>query len=190
MTRLLRNTAKVIQLMGKSVIPAIKVFRVSMDKNTLILLAIYGTFCIYTNLRVFSSYPSVVFVKYFIEQRKNVCRSNGFSRTSARTLLFKNDSDGAKYKGKFFFSSKPRVKDLRFYRKFCRETTIDVRSEINSWIEQNSHMVKYMWTLYNDSKAKRSIFDISNINKIRKLVMDYNYIQSLLVIKNLQSLKT
>lgn len=65
-----------------------------------------------------------------------------------------------------------------------------MRSEINSWIEQNSQMVKYMWTLYNDLKAKRYIFDISNINKIKKLVTDYNYIQSLLVIENLQRLKT
>lgn len=88
------------------------------------------------------------------------------------------------------FSFKPRVKDLRFSSKFCRETTIDVRSEINFWIEQNSQIVKYMWTLYSDPKAKRYIFDISNINKIRKLVTDYNYIQSLLVIENLRRLKT
>ncbi len=89
----------------ESVIPAIKVFRESMDKNTLILPAIYRTLCIYTNLRVFSGYPNVVFVKYLIEKRKSVCRSNGFYRTSARTLPFTNYSDGAKYKGgkKLFF---------------------------------------------------------------------------------------
>ena len=63
-----------------------------------------------------------------------------------------------------------------------------MRSEINSWIEQNSQMVKSMWSLYNDPKTKHHIFD--NINKIIKLVTDYNYIQLLLVIENLQRLKT
>jgi hypothetical protein len=111
--------------------PAIKVFRGSMDKNTLISFAINGTLCFYTNQPVFSDYPSVAFGKYLIEKRKSVCRSNGFCRTSARTLSFINYSDGAKYKGKRNFSSKPRVQDLRFSRKFCRETTIDVRSDIN-----------------------------------------------------------
>ena len=47
-----------------------------------------------------------------------------------------------------------------------------------------------MWTLYYDSKTKHQIFDNSNINKIRKLVMDYNYLQSMLVSENLQRLKT
>jgi retron-type reverse transcriptase len=51
-------------------------------------------------------------------------------------------------------------------------------------------MVKFMWTLYNNPKTKHHIFDNSNINQIKKLLTDYNYIQSLLVIKNLQRLKT
>lgn len=162
-----------------------------MDKNTLISYAIYGTLCFYTILRVFSGYPSVVFGKYSMEKRESVCPSNEFRRTFVRTLSFINYSDRAKYKGKRSFSSKSREsKDLRFSRKFCRETTIDVRSEINSWIEQNSQIVKFTWTLYNDPKTKYHIFDNNNINKIRKLVTDYNYIQSLLVIENLQKLKT
>lgn len=191
MRKFIKKYSKNNQIYGKSVIPAVKVFRGSMDKNTLISLAIYGTLCFYTNLRVLSGYPSVVFGKYTIEKRKSVCPSNGFCRTSARTLSFLNYSDGAKYKGKRSFSSKSREsKDLRFSRKFCRETTIDVRSEINSWIEQNSQINKFMWTLYNDPKTKHLIFENSTINKIRKLLTDYNYIQSLLVIKNLQKLKT
>jgi hypothetical protein len=51
-------------------------------------------------------------------------------------------------------------------------------------------MIKFILTLYNNSKTKHHIFDISNITKIKKLVIDYNYIQSLLVIENLQKLKT
>ena len=191
MKKFIKKYSKNNQIYGESVIPAVKVFRGSMDKNALILLAIYGTLCFYTNLRVLSGYPSVIFGKYSREKRKSVCPSNGFCRTSARTLSFINCSDGAKYKGKRSFSSKSQEsKDLRFSRKFCRETTIDVRSEINSWIEQNSQINKSMWTLYNDPKTKHFIFDNSNINKIRKLLTNYNYIQSLLVIENLQKLKT
>lgn len=116
-----------------------------MDKNMLILYAIYGTLCSYTILRVFSGYPSVVFIKYLMEKRESMCPSNRFCRTSARTLFFLNYSDRARYKGKRNFSSKSREsKDLRFSRKFCGETTIDVRSEINSWIEQNSQIIKIM----------------------------------------------
>ena len=179
------------QIYRESVIPAVKVFRGSMNKNTLISPAIYRMLCYYTNLRVLCGYSSVIFGKYSIEKRKSVCPLNGFCRTSTRTLSFINCSDGAKYKGKRNFSSKSREsKDLRFSRKFCKETTIDVRPEINSWIEQNSQMAKFMWTLYNDLKTKYRIFDNIHLNKIRKLVTDYNYIQSLLVIENLQRLKT
>jgi hypothetical protein len=46
-----------------------------------------------------------------------------------------------------------------------------------------------MLTLYNNPKIKHYIFNINNINKIRKLLIDYNYIQSLLVIENLPKLK-
>ena len=161
-----------------------------MDKNTLILFAIYGTLCYYTNLRVLSGYLSVNTEKYLIKKRENVCPSNRFRKTSVRTLSFINYSDRAKYKGKRNFSVSSReLKDLRFSRKFCRETTINVRSEIISWIEQNSQIVKFMWTLYNNPETKHLIFENYNINKIRKLVTDYNYIQSLLVIKNLSKLK-
>jgi hypothetical protein len=162
-----------------------------MDKNTLISSAIYRTFCIYTNLRVFSCYPSVVLGKYLIEKQESVCPSNRFCRTSVRTLFFINYSDRAKYKRKRGFSSKSREsKDLRFSRKFCRKTTIDVRSKVNFWIEQNSQMTKSMWTLYSNPKTKHFIFENNNINRIRKLLTDYNYIQSLLVLENLSKLKT
>lgn len=178
------------QTYGASVSPAVKVFRGSMDKNTLISDAIYRTLCMYKNLRVCSGYPSVL-GKYSIEKRESVCPSNGFCKTSVRTYFFINYSDRVKYKGKRSFSSKSREsKDLRFSRKFCRKTAIDVRSEVISWIEQNSQIVKFMWTLYNNPKTKHLIFENRNINKIRKLFTDYNFIQSLLVIDNLSKLKT
>jgi len=187
----IKKYSKSNQIYGESAIPAVKVFRRSMDKNTLLPSAIYGTLCFYTNLRVFSDYPSVVFGKYLIKKRESVCPSNGFYRIPARTLSFINYSDRAKYKGKRSFSSISRKsKDLRFSRKFCRETMIDVRSEVKSWIEKNSRIVKSMWTLYNNPTFKHLIFETRNINKIRKLLTDYNYIQSLLVIENLPKLKT
>ena len=191
MKKFIKKYSESNQTYGESAFPAVKVFRGSMDKNTLISFAIYGTLCFYANLRVFSGYPSVVSGKNSMKKRESVCPSNGFCRTSVRTLSFINYSDGAKYKGIRSFSSKSReLKDFRFSRKFCRETTVDVRSEMNSWIEQNSQMAKSMWTLYNDPKTKHHIFDNNNINRIRKLVTDYNYTQSLLVIENLQTLKT
>lgn len=64
----------------------------------------------------------------------------------------------------------------------------DVRSNISSWIKQNLQMIKSMRALYNDPKTKYHSFDNCNINKIRKLVTSYNYIQSLLVIEILQKL--
>ena len=187
----IKKYSKSNQIYGESAIPAVKVFRGSMDKNTLISSAIYGTLCSYTNLRVLSGYPSVVLGKYSIKKRENVCPSNGLCRASVRTLSFINYSDRAKYKGKRSFFSKSREsKDLRFSRKFCRKTTIDVRSEVNSWIEQNLRIIKFTWTLYNNPETKYLIFESSNINKIRKLLTDCNYIQSLLVIGNLSKLKT
>lgn len=47
-----------------------------------------------------------------------------------------------------------------------------------------------MWALYNNPSTKFNIFNKKNIQQIKKLVIDYNYIQSLLVIKNQQKLKT
>lgn len=67
---------------------------------------------------------------------------------------------------------------------------IDVPSEVKSWIEKNSLVEKAMWILYSHPKTKHLIFDIQNINKIRKLSMDYNYVQSLQVIKILLDFKT
>ena len=184
--------AKVINFYRESAIPAVLVFRRSMDKNTLKSVAIYGIPCFYTNLRVLSDYPGI-FGKLPNEKRESVCPPNGFyniRRTSTRTLFFINYSNRTKYKGKRSFSSSRESKDLRFSRKFCRKTTIDVLSEVKSWIEKNSLVEKTMWTLYSNPKTKHLIFDIKNINKIRKLVMDYNYVQSLQVIKILPDLKT
>lgn len=180
------------QTYGENVVSVVKAFRESMDKNTLVLLAIHRTFCLYIFLSVLSGCPSVIFRKYFIKKRKSVCFSNGLCRTfSAKTLSSINYSDGAKCKRKKSLFYKSWVsKDFSFSQKFCGETTIDVRSKINSWIKQNSYMIKFILTLYNNSKTKHHIFDISNITKIKKLVIDYNYIQSLLVIENLQKLKT
>ena len=141
----IKKYSKSNPIYGRSVTPAVKVFRGLMDKNALISSAIYGTLCLHTDLRVLSGYPSVVLGKYSIEKRESVCPSDGFCKTSVRTLSFIDYSDRAKYKGKRSFSSKSREsKDLRFSRKFCRKTTIDVRFEVNSWIEQNSQIVKSM----------------------------------------------
>lgn len=183
--------AKVINFYGESAIPAILVFRRSMDKNTLKSFAIYGIPCFYTNLRVLSDYPGI-FGKSLKEMRESVCPPNGFNnkKTPARTLSFINYSNRAKYKGKRNFSSSRDSKDLRFSRKFCRKTTVDVPFEVKSWIDKNSLVEKTMWTLYSNPKTKHLIFDIKNINKIRKLLMGYNYTQSLQVMKILPDLKS
>lgn len=184
--------AKVIKnFIGESAIPVVLVFRRSMDKNVLKSVAIYGMPCYYTNLRVLSDYPGI-FGKFSNKMRESTCPPNRFKniKTSARTLSFINYSNRTKYKGMRSFSSSRDSKDLRFSRKFCRKTTIDVLSEVNSWIEKNSLVEKAMWTLYSNPKTKHLIFDIQNINKIRKLLMDYNYVQSLQVIKILPGLKT
>ena len=162
-----------------------------MDKNALKSAAIYGMPRYCTNLRVVSDYPGI-FRKFLNNMRESACPPNGFKniRTPARTLFFMNYSSRTKHKGiRSFFSSR-KSKDLRFSQKFCRKTMIDVPSEVKSWIEKNSLVEKTMWTLYSNSKTKHLIFDIQNINKIRKLLMDYNYVQSLQVIKILPDLKT
>jgi hypothetical protein len=51
--------AKVINFYRESAIPAVLVFRRSMDKNALKSFAIYGIPCFYTNLRVLSDYPGI-----------------------------------------------------------------------------------------------------------------------------------
>lgn len=181
--------AKVINFYRESAIPAVLVFRRSIDKNALKSVAIYGMLRYYTNLRVISDYPSI-FGKFLNNMRENACLPNKFKkiRTSERTLFFIDYSNRTKYKGIRYFSSR-QSKDLRFSQKFCRKTMIDVRSKVKSWIEKNSLVEKTMWTLYSNPKTKHLIFDIQNINKIRKLLMDYNYVQSLQVIKVLPELK-
>jgi retron-type reverse transcriptase len=183
--------AKVINFYRESAIPAILVFRRSMDKNALKSVAIYGMPRYCTNLRVVSDYPGI-FGKFSNNMRERACPPNGFKniRTSVRTLFFIDYSNRTKYKGMRSFSSSRESKDLRFSRKFCRKTMVDVPSEIKSWIEKNSLVEKAMWTLYSNPKTKHLIFGIQNINKIRKLLMDYNYVQSLQVIKILPDLKT
>lgn len=100
-------------------------------------------------------------------------------------------SGRAKYKGKKRFSFKSReLKEFRFLRKFCRETIIDLRSKINCWIEQNSLVVKSLWTFYSNPKTKHQIFANNNINKIQELVLNYNYIQELLVVENFSKSRT
>lgn len=158
--------------------------RRSIDKNALKSVAIYGMPRYYTNLCVVSDYPGI-FGKFSNNMRESACPPNGFIniRTSARTLFFIDYSNRTKYKEIRGFSSSRESKDLRFSRKFCRKTTIDVPSEVKSWIEKNSLVEKAMWTLYSNPKTKHLIFDIQHINKIRKLLMDYNYVQSLQVIE-------
>ena len=136
--------------------------------------------CYCTNLRVVSDYPGI-FGKFSNKMRERACLPNGFKniRTPARTLFFIDYSNRTKSKGIRSFSSSRKSKDLRFSRKFCRKTMIDVPSEVKSWIEKNSLVEKTMWTLYSNPKTKHIIFNIQNVNRIRKLLMDYNYVQLL-----------
>ena len=129
--------AKVINFYRESAIPAILVFRRSMDKNALKSVAIYGMPRYCTNLRVVSDYPGV-FGKFSNNMRESACPPNGFKniRTPARTLFFINYSNRTKYKGIRSFSSSRELKDLRFSLKFCRKTMIDVPSKVKSWIEK------------------------------------------------------
>jgi hypothetical protein len=82
------------------------VFKKSINKNILIIFAIYRTFCIYTNLRVFSSYPDVIFEKYSIKKQENICLFKKLYIIFVKTLSFINYSDRTKYKGKKNFSFK------------------------------------------------------------------------------------
>ena len=161
-----------------------------MDKNALKSVAIYGMPRYCTNLRVVSDYPGI-FGKFSKNMRKSACPPNEFKNigTPVRTLFFIDCSNRIKYKGMRSFSSSRESKDLRSSRKFCRKTMIDVPFEVKSWIEKNSLVEKAMWILYSNPKTKHLFFNIQNINKIRKLLMDYNYVQSLQVIKILPDLK-
>ena len=158
--------AKITNFYREKAVPALLVFRRSIEKNALILIAIYGMSRYYTNLRVVSGYPDI-FRKFLNNMQENACPPNGFKsiKTPARTLFFIDYSNRAKYKGIRSFSSSQESKNLRFSRKFCRKTTIDVPSKVKSWIEKNSLVEKTMWTLYSDPKTKHLIFDIQNINK-------------------------
>ena len=124
-----------------------------------------------------------------------MCPSNELSpnkvSVSMRIKSFINYSDRAKHKiEKRFFSVRDESKDLTFSRKFCRKTMIDVQSEVKSWIEKNARLEKELWTLYSNPNTKNSVFEIKNINRIRILLKDYNYVQSLQVTEVLSILKT
>jgi len=67
---------------------------------------------------------------------------------------------------------------------------IDVHSKVTFWVEKNTQLEKNLYYLYQNPKTKHLIFNTENINKIRNLVDDYNYIQSLQVIKFLPKIKT
>ncbi len=119
--------AKVINFYRESVIPAVLVFRRSIDKNALKSVAIYGMSRYYTNLRVLSDYPDI-FTKFSNKMRESACPPNGFknTRTPARTLFFVDYSNRTKYKGMRSFSSSRDLNDLRFlFPKVCRRTLID-----------------------------------------------------------------
>ena len=145
-----KNIAKVINFFYReSVIPAILlVFRRSMDKNALKSVAIYGIPCYCTNLRVVSNYPGIIKTD-LNNMRESVWPSTNkfkYIRTPARTFFFINYSNRTKHKEIIIrrYSSRLELNDLRFSRKFCRKTTIDVRSEVKSWIEKNSLLEKDM----------------------------------------------
>lgn len=137
--------AKVINFYRESAIPAILVFRRSMDKNALKSVAIYGMPRYYTNLRVLSDYQGI-FGKSPNKMRESAYPLNRFEsiRISVRTTFFIDYSNRTKYKGMRSFSSSRDSKDLRFARKFCRKTIIDVPSKVKSWIEKNSLVEKAM----------------------------------------------
>lgn len=110
---------------------------------------------------------------------------------SAWITFFIKYSNRAKHKEKSYFSwSNQYFDDQGYSKKFCRKTAIDVPFEAGSWIEKNSQFEKKLWTLYCNPKTKNSIFDIANVNKIRKLFTGYSYVQSLQVIKVLPNLRT
>ena len=81
--------AKVINFYRESAIPAILVFRRSMDKNALKSVAIYGMPRYCTNLRVVSDYPGI-FGKFSNEMRESVCPPNGFKKykNSRKDFIF------------------------------------------------------------------------------------------------------
>jgi retron-type reverse transcriptase len=150
--------------------------------------------CRYANLRIMSDYPGIIW-KISNEQRESMCPFNELSPNKAsvpmRIKPFINYSDRAKHKiERRFFSVRDESEDLTFSRKFCRKTTIDVQSEIKYWIEKNAQLEKELWTLYSNPSTKNGVFEIKNINRIRRLLKDYNYVQSLQVTEVLSILKT
>ncbi len=190
------NTTQVIDffLIRESVIPVVRILRRSIYKNMLLLPAIYGMSCCYANLRITSDYPGII-RKILNKQRKNMCPSNELSFNKAflfiRIKPFINYSNRVKYKIKRrFFSVEDGFKDLTFFRKFCRKTPIDVQSRVKSWIEKNAQLEKKLWTLYSNPNTKNCIFEIKNINKLKKLLKDYTYIQSVQVTEVLSISKT
>ena len=144
------NTTQVIDfsffLIRESVIPVVQILKRSIYKNMLQLDAIYGMSCRYANLRIMSDYPGIIW-KISNEQRESMCPSNELSPNKAsvpmRIKPFINYSNRAKHKiEKRFFSVRDESENLTFSRKFCRKTTIDVRSEVKYWIEKNAQLEK------------------------------------------------
>lgn len=155
----------------------------------LILDAIRGMFCCYANLRMMSDYPSII-QKIHNKQRESMCPFNK-DFVGIKTKLFINYSDRVKHKiERKFFSIRNKSEDLAFYRKFCKKTTIDVSSEVRYWVEKNALLNHELWALYTNSSTKHAVFKIKNINRIRCLLKDYKYVQSLQVTEVLSILKT
>ncbi len=170
---------------------SIEMFNRSMDKNMLISFALYGHSCKFTNLRVFGNNP--LCIRNFFKQ-ESVCPINGFcfNRASEKISLTLNNSNRTKYKElcRFFSADSRQSKDLRFSRKFCGKIEIErAQFDMNNWIEQNTKLNQDLWAIYNNPQMKEEIFNITNINKLKLLLADYNVIQSQLVKINLTKLK-
>ena len=192
------NTTQVIDFpfffIRESVISVVQILRRSMYKNMLRLGAIHGMSCYHTNLRMISDYPDII-RRIFNDQRENMCPSNKLSCNKASLHqginIFINYSSRAKHKTKkrFFFVRNER-KEFIFFRKLCRKVTTDVQSEVNFWIEKNAKLEKELWTLYSNPSTNNYVFETKNITKIKRLLKDYNYVQSLQVKNILSTTKT
>ena len=65
-----------------------------------------------------------------------------------------------------------------------------MQSEVNFWIEKNAKLEKELWTLYSNPSTNNYVFETENITKIKRLLKDYNYVQSLQVKNILSTTKT
>lgn len=169
----------------------------SIDKNMLISFALHGSGCRSTNLRVFGNNPLLIRnFSLFIRSKRAYVLSTGiiiiFNKTSEKIPFTINNSNRAKYKElyRFFGADSRKSKDLRFSRKFCGKIDLETaQSDANHWIEQNTKLNKDLWAIYKNPQTKEEIFNISNINKLKLLLSDYNVIQSQLVKINVTKLK-